>query len=271
MEVIGYILAVFIGIVLGLFGSGGAIISFPVLVYFMGISPELAGNYTLLIVGISALVGTIKQLKEKTLDIKVAISFSIPLLLSFFITKKIILPAIPSKILETNALTFTKDNLIMSLFVITLSVIIYKMLNKDSNEQSSHTTSIQSTFNLKYLIQSFLVGFLSASIGAGGGFIIVPALMSIYKLPIKNATSTSLFVITINAFIGTLLNIHHFQSEHITMIVVFTILSIIGIFIGIYLNKIANVLTLKKSYAYFLIIILFSTISTEIYKFIQNQ
>ncbi len=268
---IGYILGILIGIVLGLFGSGGAILAFPVLVYFMGINPENASTYSLIIVGIASLIVIVKQIRNGLIDIKVTLKFIPPMLISFYITKHLILPSVPDDILKLQNVVIEKKHLMMALFLIVLSVIIINMLKEFNNKETPE--SINSTpINLfEYLTKTSFVGVLAAAIGAGGGFIIVPALMKIFNMPIKNATVTSLLIIFINALFGTIINFSSFEYQHITIILLFSLLSILGIFIGTYLNKVINSIALKKSYAYFLIIILISTLTTEIYKLtIQN-
>jgi uncharacterized membrane protein YfcA len=160
----------------------------------------------------------------------------------------------------------------MTIFVITPSYTIYKMISSAKTDNSS--TVQENKFNrsdiIQYLSYSFAVGILSAIIGAGGGFIIVPALVLLFRLPIKIATDTSLFVITANALVGTIINRNNIQSEHFLMITLFILFAIIGIFIGSYLNKILQANQLKHYYSYFLIFVLLSTIITETYKSINN-
>lgn len=262
-------MGILVGMVLGLFGSGGAIISFPVLIYFLNIEPQYAGIYSLIIVGIAALTGILRNIKNNSIDFKVAIIFSIPLLLSFYITRYFILPIVPYVIFHTPHFDFTKNHLIMLLFITTMSYIIVSMLSsKNTNENID--SNIPFKFNFRYVLHSGLVGILAATIGAGGGFVIVPALMNIFHLPVKKATATSLMIITINAFAGTLLNLKEFSNQHLITVVIFAIMAIVGIFIGTYFNKILSSQTLKKSYAYFLLIVLISTISSEIYKTINQ-
>ncbi len=280
MVLLGYILGILIGTVLGLFGSGGAIISFPVLVYFMNIPAEQAGTYSLLIVGIAAGAGIIRQWKEKNIHFQSALFFAVPLLIGFYITKFYLLPLIPSELVHFSQWTLTKNHLIMALFIITLSYIIYNMLSESNNTTTIPTSSTNTSSSnislshwlshwLHFILTTLLVGILSASIGAGGGFIIVPALINLFKLPIKKATSTSLFIIFLNALIGTILNHSDFSNEHISVLVTFSIMAIIGIIIGTYLNTVISAIQLKKSYAYFLLFILTSTIFSEIYKTIH--
>ncbi|GIV26322.1 MAG: UPF0721 transmembrane protein [Bacteroidia bacterium] len=271
MITIGYILGILIGVVLGLFGAGGAIIAFPVLVYFMGINPETAGMYSLIIVGIASLTGVIKQVRNSLIDFNKALKFILPVLINFYVVKYLILPSIPDIIYSIQSVVIRKNHLIMLLFVVVLSVIIVNMLKGLNNNESTENSTTNNTNFFQYLLKTSFVGILAATIGAGGGFIIVPALIKIYNMPIKNATATSLLIIFINALFGTIINFSSFESQHITTILLFSLLSILGIFIGTYLNNITNAIVLKKSYAYFLIIVLISTLTTEIYKLTQHQ
>ncbi len=268
MLTIGYILGILIGVVLGLFGSGGAIIAFPVLVYFIGINPEQASAYSLIIVGIASLTGIVKQIQNGLIDLTVTLKFIPPVLISFYVTKYLILPNLPDVIFKLQNVVIKKSHLIMLLFLTVLTVIIINMLKGLNRSYSTENiTGVHTNANFfQYIIKSFFVGILAAAIGAGGGFIIVPALMKIFNMPIKNATATSLLIIFINALFGTLVSFSTFDSQHYSIILLFSLLSILGIFIGTYLNKIINSIALKKSYAYFLIIILLSTLTTEIYK-----
>lgn len=269
MEVLGYISAVMIGMVLGLFGAGGAIISFPALVYFMKIPPIQASIYSLIIVGIASAVGVYKHFAEKNIDVKVSLIFSVPLLIAFYLFKFLIIPAIPQNILSISSFMITKNHLIMILFFIVLSVVIYKMLfqNKETLNQNNNGST---ALSLSYIIHAVFVGILAASIGAGGGFIIVPALINTFNMPVKKATGTSLAIITINSLIGSIMNAHDISGEYALMTLFFATLAVIGIIFGTYLNKIISNAALKKYYAYFLVLILFSSIITEIYKNYQQ-
>lgn len=274
MMIIGYILGLLIGVLLGLFGSGGAIISFPVLVYFMNIPVQQAGVYSLLIVGVAALVGVIRQWKMNHVDLKVAAVFTIPLLAGFYMTKYFLLPTIPQEMAHfPGGVTFTKNHVIMLLFILTLSYIVVNMFTHANVTNQYKTEYQENAWHFgkicRYIVSAIGVGILSASIGAGGGFIIVPALIGIFHLPVKKATGTSLFIISVNAFLGTLMNKKEFSDQYIPIIFTFSLISIVGMFIGLYLNKILSAATLKKSYAYFLIVILASTIFSEIYKIIH--
>lgn len=269
MEFLGYLFAVLVGLVLGLFGSGGAIIAFPVLVYFMKVPPSQASIYSLIIVGIASAFGLIKKFSdnEKDIQIPALVVFSIPLLISFYLFKLFILKQIPNKLFHINNWIITKNLVIMILFFTVLSFIIYKMIYKNnSDDDHKNTEKNQFKFSFKFIVYAAFTGILAASIGAGGGFLIVPALMETFNMSIKKATTNSLAIITINSILGTWINQSEFSNNYLSMITLFALMAVLGIFIGTYLNKIILTHTLQKFYAYFLLLILILSLFAEIYK-----
>ena len=94
-QVFGYIGAMFIGVVLGLIGGGGSILTVPILVYLLFVNPVTATAYSLFVVGISSLVGAIRNIQKGLVDFKTAIVFAIPAFIAVYITRKFVVPAIP--------------------------------------------------------------------------------------------------------------------------------------------------------------------------------
>ncbi|MCX7728524.1 MAG: sulfite exporter TauE/SafE family protein, partial [Bacteroidia bacterium] len=160
MEVVGYILGILVGIVLGLFGAGGAIISFPILVYFMNIPPVEAGPYSLIIVGISAIAGLYAHLKNKHIDIKVSLLFSIPMIFSFYIFKYWLLPLLPFTISNFRTMNITINHVMLLLFLIVMSVLVYRMFNASQSDKDE-TPNSSANNTLKYILYSSLVGILA--------------------------------------------------------------------------------------------------------------
>jgi uncharacterized protein len=101
-HLIGYILAVFVGITLGLIGSGGSILSVPILTYIMGVEPVLATAYSLFVVGTTALVGGIQKAQQQLVDFKKVVLFGIPTIIAVFLTRKFIVPSIPDVVWSTS-------------------------------------------------------------------------------------------------------------------------------------------------------------------------
>ena len=130
MDIIGYIAAIFIGISLGLVGSGGSILAFPILVYLFKINSEEATVYSLFIVGFTALVGTLKQYRLGNLQIKSGLIFAIPSVISLLLVRSIILPLIPYKLFQINQLVFTKHVLIIVVFALLMIAASFSMIKK---------------------------------------------------------------------------------------------------------------------------------------------
>src|SRR5215510_1171008 len=103
-EAIGYIASICIGLILGLLGGGGSILSIPILVYIFHIDAVMASAYSLFIVGITSFVGAIPKYKEHLVNIRTGLLFGIPSIISIFSTRKWIVPSIPDIILQLDSI-----------------------------------------------------------------------------------------------------------------------------------------------------------------------
>lgn len=248
-HIFGYILAVFVGITLGLVGSGGSILSVPILVYVMGVEPILATAYSLFIVGTTALFGGIQKAKQQLVDFKKVVLFGIPTILAVFITRKILVPSIPEVIFSTASFTLHKSVLIMVVFAIVMIAASVRMIKplkeKISNDDKLNYISI--------FLQGLFIGFVAGFVGAGGGFLIIPALLFLAKTPMKMAVGTSLFIVAAQSLIGFVGDIRPEQNIEWKLLLTFTICSIIGVFIGSYLSKKVAGEKLKTGFGWFVL------------------
>jgi uncharacterized membrane protein YfcA len=250
-HIIGYFLAVLVGITLGLIGSGGSILSVPILVYIMKVEPVLATAYSLFIVGTTALVGGIKKAKDQLVDFKKVILFGIPTVISVFITRIFIVPIIPKIIFLSSEFYFQKATLIMVVFAVVMLFASISMIKK------SPKTTIKDDSPLNYpiiIIQGFLIGCVAGFVGAGGGFLIIPALLFFAKTPMKKAIGTSLFIIASQSLIGFSGDLQTQEFIDWKLLFIFTSLSIFGFFIGNVLSKKVAGEKLKTSFGYFVLI-----------------
>lgn len=241
-EILGYIGALFIGIVLGITGGGGSILAVPILVYILNFNPVIATAYSLFIVGTTSGFGTFQNFKKGLVVPKTACLFAIPSVLGVYITRKFIVPNIPDTILYFGSLQLTKAAFLMLLFAVVMLMAAYSML------KTKKETAYIELGNESLIIigtQLFIVGILIGLIGAGGGFLIIPALSKFAKLPTKKAIGTSLLIITINSLIGFIGDIQNTIIEW-TFLLKFTTFSVIGIFIGLYIQQFINEVHLKK-------------------------
>jgi len=253
-NILGYIGALVIGIVLGLIGGGGSILTVPVLVYLLAINPVTATAYSLFVVGFSSLVGAAKNFQKDRVDFKTAFYFSVPAFISVFSTRKFLVPAIPEEIFTLADFTITKDIGIMLFFALLMVVAAASMIiDKEKSLKNTGKEKI-SVVNYLYLIPlGLLTGIITGLVGAGGGFIIIPILVLLAKLPIKTAIGTSLFIIAVNSLIGFLGDIGNINI-HWTFLLIFTGISILGIILGVYLNKIIDGKKLKKGFGWFVLL-----------------
>lgn len=247
MELFGYFGALCIGLILGLTGGGGSILTVPILVYVMLIDPIIATAYSLFIVGTTSAFGAVQNYRKNLVDIKNGFLFAIPSFIAVYLTRRILVPMIPDTIVEQPFL-LTKSTFLMVFFAVIMVLAAISMLKKKKEVVETAGNIAISTL----LFQTFTIGIIIGLVGAGGGFLIIPSLVLFAKLPMKKAVGTSLFIIAMNSLIGFLGDVQTITIDW-KFLSSFTGISIIGIFIGIYLNKYINETQLKKGFAYFIL------------------
>lgn len=250
MELIGYILSILIGVVLGLLGGGGSILSIPILVYLFHIDVVLASAYTLFIVGVTSFIGAIPKYREHLVSVKAGLLFGVPSILSIFATRKWLIPAIPPIVLQTDHLILTKRLLLLGLFAILMILAaIFVIKGKKQSDDIEHSPRI-----VLAIFEGAIIGFLTGLVGAGGGFLIIPALMLLTGLPFKTAVGTSLFVIAINSLSGFLGDVFNYEINWPFLLSI-TSLATFGIFIGNRLTHAIAAGTLRKAFGWFILIV----------------
>lgn len=259
-EFLGYFSALIIGLVLGLIGGGGSILTVPVLVYLLGINPVIATAYSLFIVGTTSAFGTIFNYKKGLVEIKTGIKFAIPSLIAIYLTRKFLVNLLPEKLFSIGDFTITKEFFLMTLFAIVMMLASFSMIY---DKKIKTETVAKPNFAITFL-QMFIVGIIIGLIGAGGGFLFIPALIYIAKLPIKKAVGTSIFIIAINSLIGFSGDICNINPDW-SFLLIFTLISIFGIFVGIYVNKFINEKSLKKSFGWFVLFMSLFILAKEIF------
>jgi hypothetical protein len=252
MEILGYLFSILIGVSLGLIGGGGSILTVPVLVYIFSVDAVTATGYSLFIVGVTSAVGTATFFKNKLVNIKTAIIFGIPSIVAVFLTRAYIVPAIPKEILTIGDFVVTKSILMMLLFAILMIAASYSMIKKD--KKKSNESEGPQKFNYPLiLIEGFVVGVLTGLVGAGGGFLIIPALVVLSKLPMKEAVGTSLVIIATKSLIGFFGEASEVQLDW-SLLLSISAFAVIGIFIGSYLSKKINGAKLKPAFGWFVLV-----------------
>jgi len=223
----GYLFCIFIGFSLGLIGGGGSILTIPMLVFFFGIDPLIATTYSLFIVGITAISGSIDHYRMRNIDYKTVLLFGIPSVIVLFIMRHWLLAMIPSTILRVGSFVLSKPLFIMVIFSMTMLIAGWSMVAKKGYTHSPEKLSYE-----RLILQGCITGAITGFIGIGGGFIIVPSLVLFAGLPMKRAIGTSLVIITINCVVGVLGNLEVAKSVNFILLSILAALAIIGILAG---------------------------------------
>lgn len=256
----GYLGALCIGLILGLTGSGGSILTVPILVYLMHFNPITATAYSLFIVGTTSAFGTIQNFRKGIVEARTALYFAIPSFVAVFLTRKFIVPAIPDTLYQTAQFTLTKEIFMMVLFAILMFFASLSMLGKHSNE-----ANVGKAYSAVVIALALMaVGVLIGIVGAGGGFLIVPALFFMGRLPIRKAIGSSLLIITLNSLIGFLGDLASTVIDW-HFLIGFTALSVIGIFAGQYFSKYVNEQQLKKGFGWFVLLMALFIFTRELF------
>jgi len=263
LHIAGYIASLIIGISLGLIGGGGSILTVPVLVYLFGVNPVLATSYSLFIVGTTSLVGVIPKHRQGLVHLKTAVIFGIPSIAAVYATRKFLVPLIPEEVFRLGSFTVTKPILLMVLFAILMVFASVSMIREKSNGIERITGEQRFNYPL-ILLEGTLVGLLTGLVGAGGGFLIIPALVLLSKLPMKKAVGTSLLIIALKSLIGFTGDLGHYDINWELLLVV-TGLAITGIFAGNALSKKMHGDSLKKGFGWFVLVMGIYIITKELF------
>ena len=248
---IGFAAAIIIGISLGLIGGGGSILTVPVLVYILNVDPVLATAYSLFVVGSTSLVGSFTYMQKKLVHYKTALVFAIPSFIAVFLTRKFLVPALPDPLFIVTGLEISKNVGIMVFFAIIMLAASISMITGKKCKDCDENEPIRFNFPM-IALEGSVVGVITGIVGAGGGFLIIPALVILARLPMKMAVGTSLLIIAAKSLIGFLGDVST-QPIDWKMLLIFTGLSIIGIFMGSALSKKINEKILKTGFGWFVL------------------
>lgn len=251
MEVTGYIMALIIGVSLGLIGGGGSILAVPVLAYLFSLDEKVATAYSLFIVGAAALVGGLRQHKSGNVDWRTALVFGIPAVIGVWIVRHYVVPALPDVLFTMGTFEFTRRMGMFGLFAFLMILAAYSMLS--NKERTGGTGEVNYNYPL-IILEGLVVGGITGFVGAGGGFLIIPALVFLANLEIKKAIGTSLIIIAFKSLLGFLLGDAFAMDIAWNFLLIFTGIAIAGIFLGVYVGNFINGKKLKKGFGYFIIV-----------------
>ncbi len=251
MEIIAYLASALIGISLGLIGGGGSILTVPVMVYLFGVSPLLATSYSLFIVGTTSLVGAYQNFRNNLVNIKTALLFGLSSIITVFGIRKFLVPILPTQLFSVGSFQVTSNMMTMVLFSLLMLIASFSMIKDKAVIETKSTAYSGQT--LRLLVYGVGIGFATGFLGAGGGFLLIPTLVILLGLTMKEAVGTSLLIIAMNSLVGFTGDLGHFQIDWFFLLSV-TIIAITGIFFGIYLSKKVNGSKLKKGFGWFVLI-----------------
>ncbi|MFB9862359.1 sulfite exporter TauE/SafE family protein [Rufibacter immobilis] len=255
MEILGYMMALLIGLSLGLTGSGGSILTVPILVYLMGLNPVLATSYSLFVVGATSTVGGVRFFRRGLVHVKALLLFGLPSLLTIYLTRVFLLPALPEVLLRAGRVVITKEMFVMVLFSLLMVAAAYSMVRSGSPKAKTAERTGQAR-SVRYgwvLAQALLVGLISGLVGAGGGFLIIPALVLFLRLDMKMAVGTSLVLIAGNSLVGFLGDMLHYTINW-TFLLTFSALSVSGIYLGSAFAHKIDSQALKRGFGWFILV-----------------
>ncbi|WP_428655699.1 sulfite exporter TauE/SafE family protein [Runella sp.] len=256
MEIAGFIGAFLMGLSLGLVGSGGSILTVPILVYLFYIDALIATTYSLFIVGITSLVGATVRAGAGNIHWPHTLTFGIPSLVSVYLTRSFILPLIPETIFQLGGFVLTKSLFLLLLFAVLMLIASFSMIrdrNENSEEDTLPTNETPPVNFFSLFSKGILVGSVTGILGAGGGFLIIPALVLMAHLPMKKAVGTSLVIIAANSFTGFWRDYYLHELIDWRFLLHFSTIAIIGILTG---SSIAHKISgekLKPIFGYFIL------------------
>lgn len=249
MELLGYSAALLIGLSLGLIGGGGSILTVPILVYLFGIDPVLATSYSLFIVGVSSFVGSIGNLLHRYIDWRTVVIFGLLSVITVFCVRHFIIPQLPQQVTVTGY-RVSMSFITMMLFAGLMVLSSFSMMRGEEREQSALT---RTAGRGEIAFYGIVVGLITGLLGAGGGFLLIPALTLLLRIPVRTAIGTSLLIITINSLVGFADDVTHHVMDW-RLLIQLTGISVIGILAGLAIGQRVNGTVLKRGFGWFVLL-----------------
>lgn len=245
---LGLALALGVGLVLGLLGGGGSILALPIFLYAFAIPPKPAIAMSLAVVGASAFIGFLGHWRQGTVNLRVALPFGACAMAGAFVAARLS-RHVPAQVQLS----------LFAGFAGTAAILMLRDSLKSPDADAGGATGAEHAakeahFSPVLAAQGVGVGVLTAIIGAGGGFVIVPALVLLAGLPVRAAVGSSLLIIAMNALSGFVGYIGQVAIEW-PLVVQFTLMASVGVVIGTRLVPRVPQARLKQGFAVLILVL----------------
>jgi uncharacterized membrane protein YfcA len=249
MEIAGYLAAILIGLSLGLIGGGGSVLTVPVFVYMLHVNPVLATTYSLFVVGSCSLVGGARAWHKGLIDFSTVIYFGVSSMISVYLVRFFVVPAIPDHF-TIGETAISKGVFLMVLFALLMVGAAVSMIRGRKNADAPEVK--ESSRIPALVVQGLIVGAITGLLGAGGGFLIIPALVLFSRLPMKTAVGSSLTIMAFSSLFGFFSTLSSYTVDWLQLLI-FTAIAVGGIFIGAALSDKIPGNALKKGFGWFIL------------------
>lgn len=247
VEYILYLLFILVGLLMGMLGGGGSILIVPLLVYGFGIDPVPATGYSMFIVGITSLGGVINSLHRKQVNFAAWAWFGVPSVVAVYLTRRFLVPAIPDIVFRFSNFDLSRRALILTLFALLMVGASVNMLWTRNPAPSAKGGS-----GAGIVLSGLLTGLITSIVGAGGGFLIVPALLFLFPMTMPSTVATALMIIATNSFVGFAGDVSH-SPMNWPMLVPLAGLSLVGVLVGQAWARRISDAGLKRAFGWFVL------------------
>lgn len=252
---LGLIAFLAMGLTLGLIGGGGSILTVPILVYLYGVSALPATAYSLLIVGVTALAGALLAYRRGEVSVKIGALFAAPSFIGVYATRAWIMPRVPDPVFSFGAVPISKPLFILALFAILMILASFSMIRSAPTVAPTNPAPTTKPAWTLVATEGLIVGAVTGFVGAGGGFLIIPALVLLTRLPMKIAVGTSLGIIAVKSLVGFAGDLQSGFHPDWKMLLPILALSLIGLGVGAALKSRVSDAALKRGFGYFVLVL----------------
>lgn len=236
MLALALVLSVFIGVALGLLGGGGSILTTPILIYALGMETKPAIATSLIVVGVTSIAGLAQHARAGSVEWKTGLVFGAAGMVGAYV--------------GGYAAAWVPEHVLLGLFALMMVATSFAMFRgrKEIDPSQVHAHPLW-----KIIAEGIVVGVITGLVGAGGGFLVVPALALLGGLPMQKAVGTSLLVIAMKSFAGYAGHAAHVSIDFQLAAMVSTA-AVLGSFGGSRLASLVPPVALRRGFAAFVLV-----------------